>query len=95
MEKPDAVPAMTCAEDNKDAFRSAFREAVGEEGRALAKALFDAGLINGLRGARIRPAGADRRPGEVGVCPVLSDAAESRLADRWWQRAQESNGGGA
>lgn len=90
MEKPAAVPAMVCAEDNQEAFRSAFREAVGADGHAFAKALFDAGLIKGLRGARIRPVGADRAPGDVGVCPVLSDAAERRLADRAWQRGQEA-----
>lgn len=88
MEKPVAVQAMTCAEDNQAAFRSAFRKAVGAEGQAFAKALFDAGLINGLRGARIGPLGATCPAGEVGVCPVLSDAAESRLADLWWKREQ-------
>lgn len=89
MEKPAVVPAMTCAEDNQDVFRSAFREAVGAEGHAFAKALFGAGLINGLRGARIRPLSAPRPESEVGVCPALSDAAESRLADLWWKRSQE------
>ena len=89
MEKPVAVPAMTCAEDNQDVFRPAFRGAVGAEGHAFAKALFDSGLIDGLRGARIRPLVAQSHDVEVGVCPVLSDAAESRLADLWWARAQE------
>lgn len=89
MEKTAAVPALTCGEDNQAAFRSAFREAVGDEGRAFAKALFDAGLIDGMRGVRIRPVGAERTDGLVAVCPVLSDAAETRLADLWWKRAQE------
>ncbi len=89
MEKTDAVPALTCGEDNQAAFRSAFREAVGDEGRAFAKALFDAGLIDGMRGVRIRPVGGERTDGLVAACPVLSDAAETRLADLWWKRAQE------
>lgn len=89
MEKTAAVPALTCGEDNQAAFRLAFREAVGDEGRAFAKALFDAGLIDGMRGVRIRAVGAERTDGLVSVCPVLSDAAEKRLANLWWKRAQE------
>lgn len=89
MKKPVEVPTMACAEDNQEKFRLAFRDAVGDEGRALAKALFDAGMIDGLRGVRIRPLDAPEPAGEVRVRPVLSAAAESRLADLWWRRSQE------
>lgn len=90
MEKPAAPLApLTCGPENVGPFREAMRATLGDEGMALARALFDAGLIDGLRGVRIGPLGSLQRPGDVGVCPVLSDAAESRLADSAWKRAQE------
>ena len=91
MEKPAAPPApITCGPENVGPFREAMRTALGDEGMALARAFFDAGLIDGLRGVRIGPLGSLQRPGEVGVCPTLSDAAESRLADLAWKREQEA-----
>ena len=90
MEKPAAPPApITCGPENVDPFRQTLRAALGDEGMVLVRAFYDAGLIDGLRGVRIGPLGSLQRPGEVGVCPVLSDAAESRLADSAWKRAQE------
>lgn len=52
------------------------------EAFALAQALHKAGMLDGLRGARIGPLGS--LPGE-GVVPVLSDEAEARLADLHWK----------
>ncbi len=89
MEKTAAPPApITCGPENVDPFRQTLRAALGDEGMALVRAFYDAGLIDGLRGVRIGPLGSLQRPGEVGVCPTLSDAAESRLADSAWKRAQ-------
>lgn len=89
MEKTAAPPApITCGPENVDPFRQALRAALGDEGMVLVRAFYDAGLIDGLRGVRIGPLGSLQRPGEVGVCPTLSDAAESRLADSAWKRAQ-------
>lgn len=89
MEKTAAPPApITCGPENVDPFRQALRAALGDEGMVLVRAFYDAGLIDGLRGVRIGPLGSLQRPGEVGVCPTLSDSAESRLADSAWKRAQ-------
>lgn len=52
----------------------------------LAKALHQRGMIDGLRGARIGPAGS---LGQRGVVPALSNAAEKRLRDR---EAQQGRG---
>ena len=91
MEKPAAPPApITCGPENVEPFRRALRAALGDEGIALVRAFYDGGLIDSLRGVRIGPLGSLQRPGEVGVCPVLSDAAESRLADLAWKREQEA-----
>lgn len=76
-----------CHEGNVGEFNAALRE--HPELRAFAAALHQAGMIDGLRGARLRPADTPRPENLQGVTPVLSDAAESRLADLWWQRAQE------
>jgi hypothetical protein len=64
-------------------------EGLYEDLRAFAAALHQAGMIDGLRGARLRPADAPASENLQGVTPVLSDAAESRLADLWWHRQQE------
>lgn len=91
METPATLLApLACGPENVASFRESMRAALGDQGMAFARALFDAGLIDGLRGARIGPPGSLQRRGEVGVCPVLSDAAEGRLADLAWKRAQES-----
>ena len=76
-----------CHEANVGEFNAALRE--HPELRAFAAALHQAGMIDGLRGARLRPADTPRPENLQGVTPVLSDAAESRLADLWWQRAQK------
>lgn len=77
-----------CHEANVGEFNAALRD--HRDLRAFAAALHQAGMIDGLRGARLRPADAPRPENLQGVTPVLSDAAESRLADLWWQRAQEA-----
>ena len=74
-----------CHEGNVGEFNAALRDE--PELRAFAAALHQRGMIDGLRGARLRPADAPRA--EVGVTPVLSFEAEKRLADLWWKRAQE------
>lgn len=89
-ENTPPASVITCAEDNQQQFRAAFRQQLGAEGQAFAKALYDAGLIAGLRGARLGPSGGFQRPGEVAVRPTLSDAAETRLADLWWKRTREA-----
>lgn len=71
-----------CHEANVREFNAALREQ--PDIREFAIALHQAGLIDGLRGARLRPAGTGSA--EVGVTPVLSFDAEKRLADTWWQR---------
>ena len=74
-----------CHEANVREFNAALREQ--PDIREFAAAIHQAGMIDGLRGARLRP--ADAPAPEQGVTPVLSDAAEARLADLWWKRAQE------
>lgn len=76
-----------CHEGNVGKFNAALRE--HPDLRAFAAALHQAGMIDGLRGARLRPADAPASENLQGVTPVLSDAAESRLADLWWHRQQE------
>ena len=75
-----------CHEANVGEFNAALR--AHPDLRAFAAALHQAGMIDGLRGARLRPADAPRPENLQGVTPVLSDAAESRLADLWWQRSE-------
>lgn len=77
-----------CHEGNVGEFNAALRE--HPDLRAFAAALHQAGMIDGLRGARLRPADAPHPESLQGVTPVLSDAAESRLADRAWKREQET-----
>ena len=74
-------------EGNVGEFNAALRE--HPDLRAFAAAFHQAGLIDGLRGARLRPADAPRPENLQGVTPVLSYEAEKRLADLWWQRSQE------
>lgn len=68
--------AITCGPENVQAFNARLRDELPEF-HAFARELHRLGLINGLRGARIAPVGG---LGQGGVVPVLSDAAESRLA---------------
>ena len=78
-----------CHEANVGEFNAALREHA--ELRAFAAGLHQAGMIDGLRGARLRPADTPRPENLQGATPVLSAAAESRLADLWWKRQQEAN----
>lgn len=79
-EKGAADPGrpITCGAENIQAFNARLRDELPEF-HAFARELHRLGLIDGLRGARIGPVGALRRGG---VVPVLSDAAESRLAGK-------------
>ena len=76
-----------CHEANVGEFNAALRE--HPDLRAFAAAFHQTGLIDGLRGARLRPADAPRPENLQGVTPVLSYEAEKRLADLWWARTQE------
>lgn len=80
-------PAITCGPDNVAHFNARLRTALPEFA-AFAKALHERGMIDGLRGARIGPVGSLEQRGAV---PVLSAAAETRLAGIEWSRNQ---GGG-
>jgi len=67
---------ITCTPGNVQAFNARLREELPEL-YDLARELHRAGLIDGLRGARIGPVGSLSKDG---VVPVLSSPAESRLA---------------
>lgn len=82
-EESVAAGCMECTAGNVAAFNARLRDELPEV-YALAKALHGAGLIDGLRGARIGPVGSLER----GVVPVLSASAESRLADKEWAQRQ-------
>lgn len=73
---------MICTPENAAEFNAALR-AHGDV-FAFAKALHGAGLISGLAGAKIRPAGHPDAVREVAVRPTLSLEAERRHADREW-----------
>ena len=77
-----------CHEANVGEFNAALR--AHPDLRAFAGALHQAGMIDGLRGARLRPADAAPPENLQGVTPVLSYETEQRLADLWWQRKQEA-----
>ena len=70
--------ALTCGPENVRDFNARLRAEV-PEAFALAKAFEAAGLIDGLRGAKIAPAGG---LADAGVAVALSDAAEARLAGK-------------
>lgn len=77
-----AIDPVRCDEGNVAQFNARLR-AECPEAFELAKALHQAGLIEGLKGARIGP------PGSLsggGVAPYTTDAAEGRIADIHWQR---------
>lgn len=76
-EKAAAGPVITCGPENVQGFNARMRAALPEF-HAFAKELRERGMIDGLRGARIAPVGGLE---QRGVVPVLSAAAESRLAD--------------
>lgn len=78
-EKEQAAPGfITCGPNNVQAFNARLRQQMPEF-HAFAAACHQLGLIDGLRGARIGPAGS--LPGG-GVVPNLSNAAEARLRAR-------------
>lgn len=88
VEKPrspaNVCTAIACGPENVAEFNSRLRAEL-PAAFELAKALRARGMIAGLRGARIGPVGSlDQR----GVVPVLSAAAETRLADG--ERARNS-----
>lgn len=78
------TPTIFCHEGNVTEFNAALRD--HPDIRAFVAALHAAGLIDGLRGAWLRPAGDPTPDNLHGAAPVLSAAAESRLADARWQR---------
>lgn len=85
---PDAVPTLFCHEANVAEFNAALRQ--HPDLRAFVGALHQAKMIDGLRGARLRPVGTQDPDAPTGVTPVLSFEAERRLADLDWQRQQKA-----
>ncbi len=81
---------ITCTEDNAAEFRAQMK-ADAPDAYAFARALHKAGMLDGLRHIRVAPLpeGLPRHPGAVQ--PVLSMAAEKRVLDLWWKRAQEAD----
>jgi len=77
------VPDITCAAATLGEFRVALR--AQPEIHAFAAALHRAGLIDGLRGAHLAPAGS--LP-SLGAVPNLAPATETRLLDAEWRRSQ-------
>lgn len=80
---PETIKEILCTPENAREFNAALREAL-PGAHDLARALHKAGLIDGLRGARIRPVGAENHAALVAVRPALSAASESRRLDREW-----------
>lgn len=74
---------LICTPENISEFNATLRREL-QEAHALAKALVELGLMEGLRGARIGPLGSL----PSGVRPVTSMAAEKRLADAAWEKQQ-------
>ena len=74
---------MLCTPENAREFNTALRESL-PEAHDLARALHKAGMIDGLRGARIRPVGGENSRGLVAARPTLSAASEARILDREW-----------
>lgn len=86
------IPTLFCHESNVPEFNAALR--AHPDLHAFVGALYKAGLIDGLRGARLRPAGTLDPDAPKGVAPVLSLEAERRLADDCWAKAQRAKTGG-
>ncbi len=72
-----------CDADNLADFRQALR-AQPDIAEFIA-ALYKAGMIDGLRGITLAPAG--QLPPTGGVPPTLSQQAETRVLDAAWQEA--------
>lgn len=81
-QQPLAQP-ITCGPENIAEFNARLRAELPEF-HAFAKLLHEAGLIDGLRGARIGPVGAFER----GVQPLLPIDAEKRHLDREWEQGR-------
>lgn len=77
-EGPKEKRLLECSQDNVAEFNGRLRAEMPEFFE-LAKALRERGMISGLRGARIGPAGSLSRGG---VVPALSNATEARLAKK-------------
>ena len=82
---PIAGKITVCHPENVTQFNADLRETL-PEAHALAREMHKRGMIDGLRGARIADKAAAEAETGVAVMPVLSQAAESRLADLWWAR---------
>jgi hypothetical protein len=78
---------ITCTEENTAEFRAELRKNPGLH--AFAAALYEAGLIDGLRDMSIAhaPDALPERPGAV--VPVLPYAGEVRHLDREWTEQQQ------
>ncbi|THF61414.1 hypothetical protein E6C76_20245 [Pseudothauera nasutitermitis] len=74
-EKVEGRGVMQCSQENVGEFNTRLRAELPEF-YALARAFHSLGMIDGLRGASIGPAGS---LGSGGVVPELSGAAEERL----------------
>lgn len=84
-ETPPIRQAITCSPDNIAEFNARLRAELPEFA-AFAKAMLDAGLIDGLRGARIGPVGSLPADG-VPMTP-LSLETERSVADSDWKRGR-------
>lgn len=76
-----------CTPENVREFNATLRQEL-PAAFELARALVEAGLMEGLRGARIGPVGGF----EAGAVPILSDATEKRLRDAEWARQSAAKG---
>ena len=79
MEKPSALPLVapiTCGPDNTGEFNTALRQHL-PGAHDLIRALMASGMMDGLRGVTLAPAGAL----PCGVQPILSLEAEHRIAN--------------
>ena len=79
MEKPSALPLVapiTCGPDNTGEFNTALRQHL-PGAHDLIRALMANGMMDGLRGVTLAPAGSL----PAGVQPILSLEAECRIAN--------------
>ena len=86
MEKPSALPLVapiTCGPDNTGEFNTALRQHL-PGAHDLIRALMARGMMDGLRGITLAPAGAL----PAGVQPILSLEAERRIAENHYLRSK-------